>query len=129
MINMKNLDTLKKQGNLFHSILSDDIEIYLLRVWGYESRVAETYYTERKERMDSEEEQKLLKVLQLIRTKVVELNWNDNKIVCELVIEFHKVFVGYWDDYMFIGGAIVPNKYLPKYKKDIFESIKPIRVR
>lgn len=129
MIEMKNLDTLKKQGNLFDNIVSNDVKIYLLRVWGYESMVAEEYYVERKDRMNIEEERQLLEVLNIIRNKVVELGWNDNKIVCETTIGWHKVFIGYWDDFIHIGNALIPNSYLPKYKLSLFQTIKPIRVR
>ena len=108
---------LKQCGNLLESLLDDNKTISLIRVYTYESNVGDVYYQERKEYMETQEEKDLLAVLQNIRKEVDKLNWNDNKIVCEIHVAFWRVFIGFWDDTITIGGSVRPNMYQPKFKE------------
>lgn len=120
-----NIDYLKQCGNLLETLLDDKKSIYLIRVYTYESQVGDVYYQERKEYMETQEEKDLLAVLQNIRKEVDKLNWNDNKIVCEVNVGYWRIFIGFWDDYITIGGSVRPNMHLPLYKKGLwgFEEI------
>ena len=117
---MRDIDNLKRFGNLFESLVSDKVKMSLLRVYGYESMVGNVYYYECKEYMETEDEQNLLSVLKFIRKEVDKLGWNDNKIVCEICVGSWRVFIGFWDDYVRIGGSVIPNLYPPKYKEGEF---------
>jgi len=115
-----NIDYLKQCGNLLETLLDDKKSIYLIRVYTYESQVGDIYYQERKEYMETQEEKDILAVLQNIRKEVDKLNWNDNKIVCEINVGYWRIFIGFWDDYITIGGAVKPNMHLPKYKNGLW---------
>lgn len=108
---------LKECGNLLESLLDNNTPIYLIRVYGYESKVGDVYYYQREEYMETQEEKDLLDVLKNIRKEVNKLGWNDNKIVCEIRVAYWRVFIGFWDENITIGGAVIPNLYQPKYKE------------
>lgn len=108
---------LKECGNLLESLLDNNKTIYLIRVYGYESKVGDAYYYQREEYMETQEEKDLLDVLKNIRKEVNKLGWNDNKIVCEIRVAYWRVFVGFWDENITIGGSVIPNLYPAKYKK------------
>ena len=40
-----------------------------------------------------------------------------------------RIFIGYWDWNLTIGGSVVPNFVLPKFKKGQFDSIERISIR
>ena len=126
---MKTIEDLKQNGNLLEKLLDVNTNIYLLRVYGYESYVGNVYYQNREEYMDTEEEKKLLEILQTIRKSVDKQNWNDNKIVVEIMVGSWRVFIGYWDWNLTIGGSVVPNLYPPKYKKGQWDLMERIQVR
>ena len=65
----------------------------------------------------------------MIRKEVDRQGWNDNKIVCEIMVGVWRIFIGYWDWSLAIGGSVVPNLYLPKFKKSQWNSIERISVR
>ena len=128
---MKGIEELKQNGNLLEKLLNPQEKIYLLRVYGYESHVGNVYYRGNEDYMksDTEEEKKLLKVFQQIRKKIDEEKWNDNKIVAEIIVGSWRVFVGYWDWTLSIGGSVVPNLHSPKFKSTEFGYIEKISVR
>lgn len=128
---MKTITDLKRNGNLLEKLLDETTKIYLLRVYGYESYVGNIYYQGRKDDMkeDSEEEKKLLDILQVIRKEVDKQNWNDNKIVAEIMVGSWRIFVGYCDWNLTIGGSVIPNLYPPKYKKGQWNLMEKIQVR
>ena len=107
---------LKECGNLLESLLGKNKTISLIRVYGYESKVGDVYYYQSKEHMETQEEKDLLDVLKNIRKEVDKLGWNDNKIVCEIRVAYWRVFIGFWDEYITIGGSVIPNLYPAKYK-------------
>ena len=111
-----NIDYLKQCGNVLETLLDDKKSIYLIRVYTYESQVGDIYYQERKEYMETQEEKDLLDVLKNIRKELDKLGWNDNKIVCEIRVAYWRVFIGFWDEYITIGGSVIPNLYPAKYK-------------
>lgn len=123
-----NIGYLKGFGNLLETLLDNKKSIYLIRVYTYESQVGDVYYQERKEYMETQDEKELLSVLQNIRKEVDKLNWNDNKIVCEINVGYWRIFIGFWDDNITIGGSVRPNMYLPKYKKGLW-GIEEILIR
>ena len=105
-------------GNLLESLLDNNKTISLIRVYGYESRVGDVYYqTNAEHYIEEDDEKNLLDVLKNIRKEVDKLGWNDNKIVCEIRVAYWRVFIGFWDDYITIGGSVIPNMYPPKYKE------------
>lgn len=108
---------LKECGNLLESLLDNNKTISLIRVYGYESKVGDVYYYQRKEYMETQEEKDLFGVLKNIRKEVDKLGWNDNKIVCEVLVGYWRVFIGFLDDMIIIGGSVIPNMYPPKYKE------------
>lgn len=128
---MKGIKDLKQNGNLLEKLLNPQEKIYLLRVYGYESYVGNVYYQGDKEGMkeDSEEEKKLFNILQMIRKEVDKQGWNDNKIVCEIMVGAWRIFIGYWDWNLAIGGSVVPNLYSPKFKKGQWDLMERISVR
>lgn len=128
---MKTITDLKQNGNLLEKLLDENTKIYLLRVYGYESHVGNVYYQGDEEGMkeDSEEEKKLFNILQMIRKEVDKQGWNDNKIVCEIMVGAWRVFIGYWDWDLAIGGSVVPNLYPPKFKKGQWDLMERISVR
>ena len=107
---------LKECGNLLESLLDNNKTISLIRVYGYESKVGDVYYYQSKEYMETQEEKDLLDVLKNIRKELDKLGWNDNKIVCEIRVAYWRVFIGFWDEYITIGGSVIPNLYPAKYK-------------
>ncbi len=128
---MKTITDLKQNGNLLEKLLDENTKIYLLRVYGYESHIGDVYYQGDEEGMkeDSEEEKKLFNILQMIRKEVDKQGWNDNKIVCEIMVGAWRVFIGYWDWNLTIGGSVVPNLYPPKFKKGQWDLMERISVR
>ena len=128
---MKTITDLKQNGNLLEKLLDENTKIYLLRVYSYESYVGNVYYQGDKEEMkeDSEEEKKLFNILQMIRKEVDKQGWNDNKIVCEIMVGAWRIFIGYWDWNLAIGGSVVPNLYPPKFKKGQLGLVERISVR
>ena len=128
---MKTITDLKQNGNLLEKLLDENTKIYLLRVYGYESHVGNVYYQGDEEGMkeDSEEEKKLFNILQMIRKEVDKQGWNDNKIVCEIMVGAWRVFIGYWNWNSTIGGSVVPNLYPPKFKKGQWDLMERISVR
>lgn len=128
---MKTITDLKQNGNLLEKLLDKNTKIYLLRVYGYESRVGNVYYQGDEEGMkeDSKEEKKLFNILQMIRKEVDKQGWNDNKIVCEIMVGAWRIFIGYWDWDLAIGGSVVPNLYPPKFKKGQWDLMERISVR
>lgn len=125
----KDLKKLKQFGNLLEKLLNPQEKIYLLRVYGYESYVGNVYYQERKDYMNTKEEKQLLEVFQIIRKEVNKQHWDDNKIVVEVVIGSWRVFIGYWDENLTLGGSVVPNFYLPKFKEGRWGAIEKISIR
>ena len=128
---MKTIIDLKQNGNLLEKLLDENTKIYLLRVYGYESYVGNIYYQGDEEGMkeDSEEEKKLFNILQMIRKEVDKQGWNDNKIVCEIMVGAWRIFIGYWDWNLAIGGSVIPNLYPPKFKKGQWDLMERISVR
>ena len=128
---MKTITDLKRNGNLLEKLLDENTKIYLLRVYGYESRVGDIYYQGDKEQMkeDSEEEKKLFNLLQMIRKEIDKQGWNDNKIVCEIMVGTWRIFIGYWDWNLTIGCSVIPNLYPPKFKKGQWDLMERISVR
>jgi len=113
------LEALKGQGNLLDALLGIDKEnntIKVIRVYPYESHVGNVFANERREYIEKRnkpEEMNVLTILDQIRQKVSELNWNDNKIVVELNVGFHHVFVGFWDLEINFGLSVIPNEKWP----------------
>ena len=65
----------------------------------------------------------------MIRKEVDKQGWNDNKIVCEIMVGTWRIFIGYWDWDLTIGGSVVPNLYPPKFKKGQWDLMERISVR
>lgn len=126
---MNKLEKLQNCGNLLESLLTKPI--YLLRVWGYESRVMPYLYCEEKEDIleeGTEVEKQLLDLSNKIRKEIDKRGWNDNKIVAEIQVRHWRIFIGYWDSHITIGQSLIPNEYLPKYRESEFSGIDPIGI-
>lgn len=131
----ENINNLKQFGNLLEKLLDSNIKIDLIRVYGYGSYVGNVYYRWKNDfvyiKNITEEEKNLLDVIEKIRKKVEELNWNDNKIVVEVMVnDSWRVFIGYYDHDKIIGGSVIPNFNLPKFKMDgVFKILQKINIR
>ncbi len=126
---MNRLEKLQNRGNLLESLLTKPI--YLIRVWGYESRVMPCLYSEEKEDIleeGTEVEKQLLDLSNKIRKEIDKRGWNDNKIVAEIQVGYWRIFIGYWDSHITIGQSLIPNDYLPDYKESEFGGIDPIGI-
>ena len=128
-------EALRKQGNLLESLEGthkDNNTIEIIRVYPYESHVGECFFYEDRERIErrnNPEELKILKIFDRIREKVREMGWDGNKIVVELYIGYHQVFLGFWDYSISMGGSVQPN---PRYQASCKTSsgwIEPVIVR
>lgn len=109
------LDYFKRYGNLYEKLMNPEQPIFLLRVYGYESMVVDLLY--QNSSYPNGEEEKFISILKNIRESLPE-GWNDNKIVIELSLgswDWH-VFLGFWDNRIYIGGGVCPNRYIPKAK-------------
>lgn len=129
----ENINNLKQFGNLLEKLLDFNTKIDLIRVYGYGSHVGNIYYrwTNLYIKNITEEEKNLLDVIEKIRKKVEELNWNDNKIVVEVIVNNSwRIFIGYYDHDRTIGGSVIPNLNLPKFKMDsVFKILQKINIR
>ena len=107
-------------GNLLESLLGThekNSTIEIIRVYPYESKVGDRVFGSERRYLNTPEDQNILQVLDEIRKKVDENHWDDNKIVVELSIGFHHIFIGFWDDYISVGYSVIPNtKYQPLCK-------------
>ena len=129
-------EALRKQGNLLESLEGthkDNNTIEIIRVYPYESHVGGCFLKEDRERIERRNDPEELKILQIfdqIRDKVTEIGWNGNKIVVELEIGYHQVFLGFWDWNISMGHSVVPNpRYQPECRISSSGRIEPVIVR
>lgn len=95
-------------------------KITLLRVFGYESRAINILAdTCGYEGIHVQKGSVLYERLKEIRKFADTFDFNDNKIVIQVNVGTdycygNCLFIGYWDDCISIGTALVPNEYKPK---------------
>lgn len=130
-------DALKKCGNLYEKLTDPNVPLYVVRVYSYRSHTRDLLYQIDDDVYNSRlqgEEKDFVQLLRDIRRKVDDLNWNDNKIVIELSInevsEYGwRIFIGFWDWTISIGGAVLPNFYTPHCKTSDTGYIEPVKIR
>lgn len=120
-------------GNLLESLLGISEEnntIEIIRVYPYGSKVGSKVFVSERRYLNTPEDKEILQVLDEIRKKVGENNWNGNKIVVELSIGSHHIFIGFWDDYISVGCSVIPAiRYQPYCKISESGRIEPVVVR
>lgn len=132
---MNTLERIKQQGNLFQLLMDKNTPVKLIRVYGYESKVGNTWLNFQSSKdidpeFDGNDMKPFIEVLLNLRKSMAkETSWNDNKIVMEVLIGSHRIFIGYWDEYISVGGSVIPNLYPPKYRMGQFVGIEKITLR
>lgn len=131
---MATLERIKHQGNLFQLLMDKNTPVKLIRVYGYESKVGNTWLNQSSKdiipELDGKDMKPFIKILLGLRESMAkETSWNDNKIVMEVEVGSHRIFIGYWDEYISIGGSVIPNLYPPKYRVGQFIEIEKIPIR
>ena len=132
---MNTLERIKQQGNLFQLLMDQNTPVKLIRVYGYESKVGNTWLNFQSSReidpeFDGKDMKPFIEVLLNLRESMAkETSWNDNKIVMEVEVGSHRIFIGYWDEYVSVGSSVIPNMYPPKYRMGQFCGIEMIALR
>lgn len=132
---MNTLEKIKQQGDLLPLLLNKNIPVKLVRVYGYESKVGNVWLNFQSSRdIDPEFDDKYMKplievLLNLRESMAKETSWNDNKIVMEVSVVNHRIFISYWDEYVSVGGSVIPNSYPPHYRTGMFGGIEKIPLR
>lgn len=125
---------LREKGNLLEQFLENK-SVEILRVYPYESRCGDVIFSQQRKYIEktkdtTPEDLKVLEVIDMIRTKVEELGWNDNKIVVEAYVGIWHIFIGYWDYVITLGLSVKPHyRYNPKFKADRYGSVEEVKVR
>lgn len=132
---MNTLEKIKQQGNLFQLLMNKNIPVKLIRVYGYESKVGNCWLNFQSSKdidpeFDGEEMKSFIEVLLNLRKSMAkETSWNDNKIVMEVRVGYHRIFIGYWDEYISVGSSVIPNIYPAKYRMGQSIGIEEIPLR
>lgn len=121
------MNKLQNCGNLLEYI-QGDCDIQILRVYGYESKVADRcYYGSTEWEPEDELEEAVNKLFSLVKENILG-KWWENKCVVEIYICSWHLFLGYWDSYQTIGFGVKPNHYLPKGNFNKWGAYEPINI-
>lgn len=119
---------LKECGNLAEQMLDPKTPIYLKRVWGYESMICGDIFRKELHYLE-EEDYPYLEVINTIKNQIKSLGWFDNKSVAEVIVGYHKVFIGFYDSIIMLGHGVIPNDYNPHFKEGLYGGIEKIKIR
>lgn len=121
------MNNLQNCGNLLEYI-QGDCDIQILRVYGYESKVADRcYYGSTEWEPEDESEEAVNKLFSLVKENILG-KWWENKCVVEIYIGSWHLFLGYWDSYQTIGFGVIPNWYPPKGNRSDWGHYEPINI-